>query len=373
MIRSAPISTLAGSGPGSGYADGNSTYAQFFNPLGASISSDGVFALVADFNNRRVRRVTMSTGMVTTLAGSGANSNNDGTGTSASFSGPYDVSISRDASFALVVDQTSHRVRRIQIATGVVTTLAGSSAGFADGMGTLAAFYSPYGVAVSPDASFALVADCSNHRIRLVTIATGSVTTLAGSTQGYADATGTSARFKLPSSVAISSDGTFALVPDSGNQRVRRVDIATGVVRTLAGSGSAGSADGAGALASFDGPFGVAISPDASYALVTNTGGCKCVRHIAVATGVVTTMAMSAPFNVWRGVTIAPDGASALVMDLFKNCIRRATLASPCQPGYYCAGGSYNMFGAVLGKSAFRLPMRFFLLQYCSWLDLPTK
>ncbi len=358
FIRSAPISTLAGSGPGGGFADGNSTYAQFSNPLGASISSDGVFALVADVLNRRVRRITMATGMVTTLAGSGAISSNNGIGTSATFSYPSDVSISLDGSFALVTDTNSHRVRRIQIATGVVTTLAGSIQGLADGVGTFARFDSPCGVAISPDATYALVVDCNNHRVRCLTIATGAVTTLAGSTPGYVDAMGTSAMFNSPSAVAISPDGTFALVPDNGNNRVRRVEIATGVVATLAGSGATGSADGAGALASFSGPYGVAISPDASYALVTDAGGCKCVRHIAVATGVVSTITMSAPFNAWRGVAIAPDGASAIVMDLSKNLIRRATLASPCQPGYYCTGTSFNMFGAVLGQSAFRLPMK---------------
>ena len=351
LIRPAPISTLSGAGE-LGFADGNSTHAQFRNPWGVAISSDGVFALVVDFNNARVRRVTMATGIVTTLAGSGTTSSVDGIGALATFSNPTGVSISRDTSFALVTDWWSHRVRRIEIATGAVTTLAGSSAGYADGAGTSALFNGPYGVAISPDANFALVADRNNDRVRRLNIATGTVTMLAGSTRGYADATGTSAMFFMPEAIAISPDGTFALVTDSGNFRVRRLEIATGVVTTLAGSASAGSTDGASTSASFNSLFGVAISPDASYALVTN-GGSNRLRHIALASGFVTTLAGSLPgfadgvgssalFNSPRGVAIAPDGASALIVEFGNSRVRRAALASPCQPGTYCPAASTN-------------------------------
>ncbi len=380
LICPAPISSLAGSGA-VGYSDGNNTGAQFRGPWGVATSSDGVFALVADFNNARVRRITIATGTVSTFAGSGASSNNDGIGTLASFSNPNGVSISRDTSFALVTDWWSNRVRRIEIATCAVTTLAGSSAGYADGTGSFASFNVPYGVAVSPDATFALVADRNNHRVRFLVVATGAVTTLVGSTPGYTDATGTSAIFNCPSAVAISPDGTFALVTDGGNNRVRRVMIASGVVTTLAGSGATGFADGASSSASFNNPFSIAISPDASYALISDMGNNR-LRHIVMASGVVTTLAgsiggfadgagTSALFSGPRGVAIAPDSASALITDFGNSRVRRATLASPCQPGYFCASSSFNVWGAVLGQSAFRFPI-FCLLQYCSRPDEPT-
>ena len=364
----APVTTLAGSGA-QGYADGTGTSAVFNTPWSVDISSDGVFALVVEEFNHRVRRVAMATGVVTTLAGSGNVAFADGTGTYAAFSFPNGVSISRDTSFALVTDGGSHRIRRIAIATGAVTTLAGSSAGFSDGAVYAAAFNNPLGVAVSPDATFALVTDYYNNRVRHLVIATGMVTTLAGSSQGYQDGTGSLALFFNPYHVAISSDGTFALVTDSGNQRVRRLTIATGAVTTLAGSGSAAFADGTGALASFNIPVGIAISKDASYALVADGIGHR-VRRIALATGAVTTLAgttqgfadgvgTAAMINQPRDVAIAPDGTYALIADFNNQRVRRTALTSPCPAGAYCPAGSSSptpcapgTYAATTGLSA---------------------
>jgi DNA-binding beta-propeller fold protein YncE len=349
LVRPALVTTLVGSSS-SGYADGAGSLAKFSSPWGLDISSDGAFALVTDMSNHRLRRIAIATGVVTTLAGSNTIGSVDGAGTAASFSVPAGVSISLDASFALVTDLGSNRIRRIEIATGVVTTLAGSSLGFADGTGSFAAFSSPFGIAISPDASWALVADWSNHRVRLLTIATGAVTTMAGSTSGYADGTGTLAKFNNPYAVAISPDGTFALVTEYGNQRVRRVVTGTGVVTTLAGSGLVGSADGAGSSASFNYPAGIVISPDASYALVSERSGNR-VRHIALATKVVTMLAGSsggfvdgvgtlALFSDPRNVAIAPDGTYALITDASNSRVRRIALGSQCAGGYYCAAAS---------------------------------
>ena len=170
---------------------------------------------------------------LTTLAGSGRNMVADGMGTMASFYSPADVAISSDGRFALVAD--SDRVRRIEIASGQVTTLTGSgSDGFSDGTGSMAAFYAPRGVAISSDNKFALVADSMNYRVRRIEIATAQVTTLAGSSEyGNLDGTGSMAAFNAPRGVAISSDNTFVLVADQYNNRIRRVDIATAQVTTL--------------------------------------------------------------------------------------------------------------------------------------------
>ncbi len=137
FIFAAPVTTLAGSGD-TVFSDGTGTSATFNEPSGVAISFDGVFALVADANNNRVRRVTLATGVVTTLAGSSSDSAPfaDGTGSAASFSYPSGVSTSPDASFALVVDTFNNRVRHIVVATGEVTTFAGSTQGSADGTGS---------------------------------------------------------------------------------------------------------------------------------------------------------------------------------------------------------------------------------------------
>jgi sugar lactone lactonase YvrE len=138
-----------------------------------------------------------------------------------------------------------------------VTTLAGSvTAGFADGVGQAAQFRGPSGVAVDAVGTL-YVADRGNNRIRKITPA-GVVTTLAGSDQsGFADGQGAAAAFAAPTGVAVSTSGTV-YVADADNNRIRQVSQA-GVVTTLAGSGTAGFANGTGAVALFNRPGGVAI------------------------------------------------------------------------------------------------------------------
>jgi DNA-binding beta-propeller fold protein YncE len=156
--------------------------------------------------------------LVTTLAGSTQGSA-DGIGTAAQFYWPYGVAVDSTGSTVYVADYNNQRIRKITSA-GVVTTLAGSTYGYADRTGTLAQFRSPYGVAVDSSGSV-YVADRDNHRIRKIT-STGVVTTLAGSTYGYADGTGTAAQFFSPSGVAVYGSGNV-YVADTYNNRIRKL------------------------------------------------------------------------------------------------------------------------------------------------------
>jgi len=114
-----------------------------------------------------------------------------------------------------------NRIRKIVISTGVVTTLAGSSSGFADNAtGTSASFYYPR--AITTDGTNLYVADTNNNRIRKIVISTGVVTTLAGSSSGNTDATGTSATFNYP--IGITTDGTNLYVSDTYNHRIRKIE-----------------------------------------------------------------------------------------------------------------------------------------------------
>jgi len=135
--------------------------------------------------------------------------------------------------------------------TGVLTTLAGSSSGSTDATGTSASFNHPRGI--TTDGTNLYVADYSNNRIRKIVISTGVLTTLAGSSSGPTDATGTSARFNGP--MGITTDGTNLYVADTNSQRIRKIVISTGVVTTLAGS-SSGSTEATGTSARFNTPGG---------------------------------------------------------------------------------------------------------------------
>ncbi|MDP6772479.1 MAG: Ig-like domain-containing protein, partial [Anaerolineales bacterium] len=158
-----------------------------------------------------------------------------------------------------------------------VKTLAGSgSIGSADGTGTAASFKYPEGLAVDFIGNV-YVADTWNHLIRKITPA-GVVTTLAGSGyEGSANGTGTAASFRLPSGIAVDGSGNV-YVADHTNNRIRKITSA-GVVTTLAGSGSEGSADGTGTAASFYYPAGVAV--DGSGNVYVAGHGNHLIRKIA--------------------------------------------------------------------------------------------
>lgn len=117
-----------------------------------------------------------------------------------------------------------------------VSTLAGSLTGvegFADGFGTFSSFRNPAKMAISHDYMTAFITDTGNHRIRRFDMQNGFTTTLAGGPRGFGDGVGANARFDTPHGIALSPDGKYLYVGDSGNNAIRRVSVASATVDTL--------------------------------------------------------------------------------------------------------------------------------------------
>ncbi len=251
VIEALTASTFAGSTEG--YVDGDISIATFNRPTGMATDAAGNI-YVTEYGNHTVRKITPA-GLVSTLVG-GVNGFADGTGTDAKLFRPTDIIMGVDG-FLYVADSSNNRIRKVSLA-GVVTTFAGGSSGFVDGLGTAAKFNKPSGLTTDADGNI-YVADLENQSIRKITTA-GVVSTLAGGTEGYNDGAGSSAQFKDPRAIVLSNNNEL-MVTDQFGRTVRKVTLA-GVVTVFAGNGVSGSSDGVGTSSSFGVPNGITIDND---------------------------------------------------------------------------------------------------------------
>ena len=316
------ITTVVG-GAASGFSGdgGPATSASLNFPSGLAVDGSGNL-YISDSFNYRVRRVDAATGVITTVAGDGIRgfSGDGGPATSASLNVPWGVAVDTSGN-VYIADRDNHRVRRVDAATGVITTVAGGFVGDG-GPATSSSLNSPAGIAL--DASGNLyIADSAHHRVRLVDGATGTITTVAGTTStGFSGDGGpaTTANLNSPQGVAVDGSGNL-YISDTFNHRVRRVDAATGVITTVAGDGASGfSGDGGTATsASLKFPRGLAV--DAAGNLLIADENHR-VRRVDASSGIITTVAgngtsgfsddggpaTSASLNLPRGVAVDTSG-----------------------------------------------------------------
>ena len=276
------VYTIAGSST-AGFQDGYSP--RFYTPQGVAVSPDGSLLYIADKGNSRIRKLNIQTGLVTTLAGNGMGpfsdgiGYRDGVGTSALFSSPLDVAITSDGSTLYVSDNFGGMVRSITTSSGQTSTVTGNAGtGFKDGAAATAQFGMIMAVCVSPDGKTVYVADWYNGAVRAVNLQTKVVSTLAN--------------FGSPSGLSISLDGAFLYVSDQLSNCIRRVNPTNSFVSTLSGScGSIiGSTDGAFYAAQFFSPSGISLSRDGLTLFVADYGN-SAIRAIDPATGTTSTFA----------------------------------------------------------------------------------
>ena len=332
-LSSGVVTTLAGQAT-AGYSNAVGVLAQFNGPTGVAVVRSTGSVVVSDAVNNRIRLIT-SGGSASLLAGSGASGFADGTGAAAIFSNPGGVAVIPSNGYIVVCDSGNNRIRIVTPA-GVVTTLAGqTTAGSADGVGAAASFNAPQSIAVDPLTNNIIVADKGNNRIRVVTYPDGVVSTLAGSSNGYQDGVGTSAKFSAPMGVSVNPVTGIIVVADRLNNRIRLVTPA-GLVTTLAGQTTSGSADGNGVLASFNQPYGVCVIPTTGSILVADKSN-NMIRLVTQAGNVTTFVGQttagftnatgaSAQFNSPFSVCADPGADVAYIADYTNNTIRKTTL-----------------------------------------------
>ena len=241
---------------------------------GLAMESSGS-VLLCDCYNDSVRRESPH-GQVTTVAGNGYVGFADGVGDFACFCFPEGIEVDSQG-LIYVADSGNDCIRTVQSADGTVSTLCGKGkeAGCVNGPAAEARLRCPTRLALDINEDL-IVADWSNNSVRKVALPDGRVTTVAGSLEGgeagrgYANGTGTAARFDSPYAVAV--DGSNAiLVADQGNNRVRKISGEGGVVTTVAVHEEAGKVDGVGPAARFNKPIQLTIDEEGQLVVAEDT------------------------------------------------------------------------------------------------------
>jgi sugar lactone lactonase YvrE len=352
------LTTIAGRGPNNATLSGTAATSALLNdPSGVFVDGSGNL-YIADRGNNVVRKVTVATGAIQTVAGNGSAgfAGDGGIATAAALSAPASVSEDRFGNL-FIADTGNNVIREINATTGVISTVAGNgNAGYSGdgGAATSAELHTPEMVAVDVFGNI-YIADSANNVIRQVSATSGTISTVAGN--GTAGSSGDggpaqSAELDGPNGVAVDSSGNF-FIGDTNNHKIRKVAIATGNIATLAGNGTPGfGGDGGAAVSStLNLPKGLGLS--ASGDLYFADSGNNRVREIAgvaqVPAASLSTAALT--FNnqvngttsASQSVAVTNSGAATLIVASATTTGPNAsdftltnTCAAPIAPGTSC-------------------------------------
>ena len=333
------ITTIAGNGTYSSSGNGGqATAASFYDPLGVAVDNNG-HLFIADAGANCVREVDLTTGVITTVAGSNSYYLGDGgPATKAALNWPNAVAVDNNGHL-FIADYNNNRVREVDLTTGIITTVAGNGTDGYSGDGGLAIaaeLSRPSGVAVDAAGNLFIadtgdIVNCGN-RVREVNLSSGIITTVAGGGPGVTGrdsgdgGPATAAFLASPLSVAVDNSGhlfiatfddPFSVSPGS---RVREVDLASGVITTVAGNGTRGNGgDGGLATATEIGnPTGVMVDSSGNLFFTEGILGAygtdvsvNRVRKVDLTTGIITTVAGTGFQGRYSG-----DGGLATTADL---------------------------------------------------------
>jgi hypothetical protein len=342
LLASPTITTVAGTGMIGYSGDGGpATGAEFRAPWGVAVDAHGNL-FIGDGGNSVVREVNASTGVITTVVGTGTPgySGDDGPATRAQLWGPEYLAFDAHGNL-FIADSGDRVVREVSASTGVITTVAGTGeAGYTGDGGpatgaTLGTSVS--GVAVDAHGNL-FIADFGNSVIREVSASTGVITTVAGTGKWGDTGDGgpaTSATLIHPTGVAVDAHGNLFIV--DGNSVVREVNASTGVIATVAGTGGPGySGDGGPATHAALDPINVLVDAQGNLFIADN--GNAAIREVNASTGVITTVAGTGTpgytgdggpaisAKLWAPSSLALDvHGNLFIADAYNNVIREVS------------------------------------------------
>ncbi len=371
------ITTIAGNGIKGYSGDGGSAIAAEINTaVGVAVDTASGNIYFTDQNNNFVRKITASTGIVTTIAGVGTPtlntgySGDGGSGTLAKIYAPAGIAVSA-AGNIYFADEGNRRVRKIIASTGIITTIAGNGTTSYSGDGVAATSTGIDAGDVALDAAGNVyITDATNNVVRKVTASTGKISTVAGNgTMGFSGDGGAaiSAKLSIPTGVILDAIGNI-YIADANNQRIRKVTTSTSIITTIAGTGTQGySGDGGAATsAKLGNPRDLAI--DASGNIYIADESNNCVRKITKSSGKISTIAGdgTSGFMGDGGQAIAAELASpngvavdvagnVYIADYFNYRIRKTytcTAYTTNNMQTICSGSSYTFNGHIYTTAA---------------------
>jgi sugar lactone lactonase YvrE len=277
------LSTIAGTGTMGYNGDSISAIAaQLNSPLSIAIDSlDNIY--VSDENNNRVRKINSLTGIITTIAGNGLPgfSGDSGLATSAKLNAPYGICLGNNNDL-YIADHLNNRIRRVNLSTGIITTVAGTGTlgYYGDNMLAVnAEIYSPLGICTDNSNNIYI---CNGVKVRKIDNISGIITTVAGNgIGGFSGDNGLADTAEMWPPVAVTVDSAYNIyIADMANNRIRKVDGGNHIITTVAGNGGGGfSGDNNPAVTSeIHSPRGVAL--DACGNLLINDNGNKRIRKV---------------------------------------------------------------------------------------------
>jgi sugar lactone lactonase YvrE len=347
------ITSIAGTGTGGFSGDGGlATNAQMNSPEGVCVDASGN-VYFSDGKNNRIRKINRSTGIITTIAGSGTRgySGDGGLAINAQLDGPAGISI--DNSGNIYFSETyNHCIRKITISTGIINTIGGTgTAGYSGdgGLAINAKLNDPTGLFMDVSGDL-YISDTDNERIRKISASTGIISTIAGNgSYGFSGDGGLAINCQLwrPNGFFKDILGNM-YIADQGNNRIRKINASTNIITTIAGngdfyySGDGGSATSAGIFY----PQGICVDGSGNLFFVSDSSR---IRKVTISTGIITTiagtsgnggysgdggLAVNAVLNWPEGIFIDITG-NIYIADTYNNRIRKITIGClvPTAPG----------------------------------------